>query len=204
MTHHVGTAGIGKTLSSAAFARRRRSSATSIGCEGPTPSSDAHPAVRAAIDQQKCVSCISLYPRCAAETESGARSLQNNHEHHTGHGGRLGRSEIHTPWTEWPRPLSLVLARGPSRPLYVLLRVLRARVETPHPACISSRQSLRARPWNLRKVRSRYRRRRAQAALRTRDQSRFPARALGLAAQIAQESLGCRPYRAGNRRRRRV
>ena len=142
--------------------------------------------------------------RASRRCDWGTRSLQNQYEHQQSDAGRLGRPQIDPPRTERPRPVPLVFARGATRPLYLLLRVLRPRVETAHATCISSRKGIRARSRRLRALRRGYAERSAQAAFCTRVETRLIARILGLAAQIAQKSVGCRPHSSGDRGRWRM
>jgi hypothetical protein len=46
----------------------------------------------------------------------------------------VGGSQSGASGTEWAGYLPLVLAGGAAAPLYVLFRILRARMETAHPA----------------------------------------------------------------------
>lgn len=136
--------------------------------------------------------------------DCAGKRVKRTSEHHARHQGRMGGPQIGPPRAERPRPVPMVLSGSTSRTVYILLGILRSRVETTHPARLSSRTGIGARPGHLRPLRDRYDRGGAAASLFARPSARCPIGRVGPGETHAQEPLGCRPHPARGRGRRRV
>lgn len=125
-------------------------------------------------------------------------------EHHARDGRRVGRPQISSPGAQWSRAVPLVQPGGSARPVYLLFPLLRARVEAADSTCLSARAGVSARQRDLRPVCSRYGRCCATTSIFARKAAQGVAAALGAAYPYPQKPVGCRPYSAGERRRRRM
>jgi len=125
-------------------------------------------------------------------------------EHCTGHEGRLGRPQICSTRAQRPWTMPLVLAGGPARPLHILFRFLRPRMEIAHPTRISARAGARTGSRHLLRLSRGHTRRRPKASLLARRGAYSPARALGTPQPIAKVPVGCRSYRSCHSGWRRV